>query len=60
MTTPRIGVVGLGAMGGAMAGRLVKSGYAVAGYDISGSRWRRWRASRGRRWRPRPGSRRTS
>jgi len=38
MTTPRIGFVGLGAMGGAMAGRLVKSGYAVAGYDISAAR----------------------
>jgi 3-hydroxyisobutyrate dehydrogenase-like beta-hydroxyacid dehydrogenase len=38
MTTPRIGFVGLGAMGGAMAGRLVKSGYAVAGYDISAER----------------------
>jgi len=38
MTTPRIGFVGLGAMGGAMAGRLVKSGYAVAGYDIRAER----------------------
>jgi 3-hydroxyisobutyrate dehydrogenase-like beta-hydroxyacid dehydrogenase len=38
MTTPRIGFVGLGAMGGAMARRLVKSGYAVAGYDISAER----------------------
>jgi 3-hydroxyisobutyrate dehydrogenase len=35
MTTPTIGFVGLGAMGGAMAGYLVKSGYAVAGYDVS-------------------------
>jgi 3-hydroxyisobutyrate dehydrogenase-like beta-hydroxyacid dehydrogenase len=35
MTTPAIGFVGLGAMGGAMAGRLVKSGYAVVGYDVN-------------------------
>jgi 3-hydroxyisobutyrate dehydrogenase len=38
MTLPRIGFVGLGAMGGAMAGYLVKSGYAVTGYDVSASR----------------------
>jgi len=38
MTLPRIGFVGLGAMGGAMAGRLVKSGYAVAGFDVSPER----------------------
>ena len=38
MTTPRIGFVGLGAMGGAMAGHLVKSGYAVTGYDVSAAR----------------------
>jgi 3-hydroxyisobutyrate dehydrogenase len=38
MTTPTIGFVGLGAMGGAMAGYLVKSGYAVAGYDVSAER----------------------
>jgi 3-hydroxyisobutyrate dehydrogenase-like beta-hydroxyacid dehydrogenase len=38
MTSPRIGFVGLGAMGGAMAGHLVKSGYAVTGYDVSADR----------------------
>jgi 3-hydroxyisobutyrate dehydrogenase len=38
MTLPRIGFVGLGAMGGAIAGYLVKSGYAVAGYDVSAER----------------------
>jgi 3-hydroxyisobutyrate dehydrogenase-like beta-hydroxyacid dehydrogenase len=36
--TPSIGFVGLGAMGGAMARHLVKSGYAVAGYDLSAAR----------------------
>jgi len=40
MSLPRIGFVGLGAMGGAMAGRLVKSGYAVAGFDVSAERAR--------------------
>ena len=34
----RIGFVGLGAMGGAMAGRLVKSGHAVTGFDVSAER----------------------
>jgi 3-hydroxyisobutyrate dehydrogenase len=38
VTTPAIGFVGLGAMGGAMAGHLVKCGYAVTGYDVSGER----------------------
>ena len=38
MTMPRIGFVGMGAMGGAMAGYLVKSGYAVTGYDVSAAR----------------------
>ena len=36
--TPSIGFVGLGAMGGAMARHLVKSGYAVTGYDLSAAR----------------------
>ena len=56
MTTPRIGFVGLGAMGGAMAGYLVKSGYAVIGYDVSAARAEaaRWPASRLPRHRPRP------
>jgi 3-hydroxyisobutyrate dehydrogenase-like beta-hydroxyacid dehydrogenase len=38
MTAPRIGFVGLGAMGGAMAGYLVKSGYTVTGYDVTAER----------------------
>ena len=38
MSTQTIGFVGLGAMGGAMAGHLVKNGYAVTGYDISAER----------------------
>src|SRR4030095_10332583 len=38
MTMPRIGFVGLGAMGGAMARHLVKSGYSVTGYDVSAAR----------------------
>jgi 3-hydroxyisobutyrate dehydrogenase len=38
VTTSAIGFVGLGAMGGAMAGHLVTCGYAVTGYDVSGER----------------------
>jgi 3-hydroxyisobutyrate dehydrogenase len=38
MTTERIGFIGLGAMGGAMAGHLVRSGYAVTGFDVSAAR----------------------
>ena len=38
MRLPRIGFIGLGAMGGAMAGRLVTRGYTVAGYDVSAER----------------------
>ncbi len=34
MSTARIGFVGLGAMGGAMARRLVSQGFTVAGRDI--------------------------
>jgi 3-hydroxyisobutyrate dehydrogenase len=33
--TERIGFIGLGAMGGAMAGHLVENGYVVTGYDVS-------------------------
>jgi 3-hydroxyisobutyrate dehydrogenase-like beta-hydroxyacid dehydrogenase len=36
--TERIGFIGLGAMGGAMAGHLVKNGYVVTGYDVSAER----------------------
>jgi 3-hydroxyisobutyrate dehydrogenase-like beta-hydroxyacid dehydrogenase len=35
---PRIGVIGLGNMGGQMARRLTATGYAVMGYDIDGGR----------------------
>jgi 3-hydroxyisobutyrate dehydrogenase len=38
MSTQTIGFVGLGAMGGAMAGHLVKNGYAVTGFDVSAER----------------------
>jgi 3-hydroxyisobutyrate dehydrogenase-like beta-hydroxyacid dehydrogenase len=38
MTKARIGFLGLGAMGGAMAGRLVQRGFAVLGYDVSEAR----------------------
>ena len=38
MTAERIGFIGLGAMGGGMAGHLVRSGYAVTGYDVSAER----------------------
>ncbi len=31
---PRVGVIGLGIMGSAMAAALVKAGYAVCGYDV--------------------------
>ncbi len=38
MTAARIGFIGLGAMGGAMAGHLVKNGHAVTGYDVNPAR----------------------
>src|ERR1700730_1585610 len=34
-TKPRIGILGLGTMGGPMARRLVSSGFGVTGYDPS-------------------------
>ncbi len=37
-TTPRIGFVGLGMMGGQMARRLAEQGYRVTGYDPDGER----------------------
>jgi len=37
-TTPRIGFVGLGMMGGQMAKRLAEQGYQVAGYDVDAER----------------------
>lgn len=39
-TTPKIGFVGLGTMGGQMARRLVASGYEVTGHDVSADRAR--------------------
>jgi 3-hydroxyisobutyrate dehydrogenase len=39
--TPRLGVLGLGNMGGNMARRLVATGHAVAGYDVDDGRARR-------------------
>ena len=38
MAKSRIGFLGLGAMGGAMARRLVQSGFTVVGYDVSQAR----------------------
>ncbi len=38
MAKPRIGFLGLGAMGGAMVARLAESGYVVTGYDVSAAR----------------------
>jgi 3-hydroxyisobutyrate dehydrogenase len=38
MAISQIGFLGLGAMGGAMARRLVQHGFAVAGYDVSQAR----------------------
>ena len=34
-TQQQIAVIGLGAMGGAMAARLVQAGFSVTGYDLS-------------------------
>lgn len=38
MAKPRIGFLGMGAMGGPMAGRLAQSGFSVTGYDVSATR----------------------
>lgn len=38
MAKPRIGFLGMGAMGGAMARRLVQCGFTVTGYDPSAAR----------------------
>ena len=35
---PRVGVIGVGLMGGAMAGRLVAAGFEVCGYDVDPTR----------------------
>jgi len=42
-----IGIVGLGIMGSAMAGHLIKAGYRVVGYDVRAARARDLRASGG-------------
>jgi 3-hydroxyisobutyrate dehydrogenase len=38
LARPRIGFLGLGAMGGPMARRLVQVGFSVTGYDVSAAR----------------------
>jgi 3-hydroxyisobutyrate dehydrogenase len=38
MDKPAIGFLGMGAMGGAMARRLVRAGFSVTGYDVSEAR----------------------
>jgi hypothetical protein len=38
MAQPRIGFLGMGAMGGPMAGRPAQSGFSVTGYDVSAAR----------------------
>ena len=38
MAMPTIGVIGLGAMGGAFTRHLLEAGYAVSGYDIDATR----------------------
>jgi 3-hydroxyisobutyrate dehydrogenase-like beta-hydroxyacid dehydrogenase len=38
MTTPRIGFLGMGAMGGPMARRLAQNGFSVSGYDVDTAR----------------------
>ncbi|MCY3925072.1 MAG: NAD(P)-dependent oxidoreductase [bacterium] len=35
---PRVGVIGVGVMGGAMAGHLVDAGFEVCGYDVDASK----------------------
>ena len=51
----RIGLVGLGKMGGNMAERLRRAGHEVVGYDRSpGTRTSTACADRSRRWPPRP------
>src|SRR5438045_2016804 len=52
MTTPpadRVGIVGLGVMGGAIARNLLRAGVAVIGHDIDGARADAFAAAGGRR-----------
>jgi L-threonate 2-dehydrogenase len=47
ITQPKIGMVGLGIMGGAMAESLIKQGYRVSGFDVSATACKRLRAAGG-------------
>ena len=38
MSRPRVGFLGMGAMGGPMAARLVQLGFSVTGYDVNAQR----------------------
>lgn len=44
---PRMGMIGLGIMGGAMAESLLKSGYTVCGFDISPAAKKRLKQAKG-------------
>ena len=48
-TERRVGVIGLGNMGGALAASLLRAGFATWGYDIDGARLERFGAEGGRR-----------
>src|SRR6185436_15507542 len=43
-----VGVIGLGIMGSAMAGNLMRAGYAVIGYDLRDEQRRKHARARGR------------
>mgnify|MGYP006277859071 FL=1 len=47
-TQPRVGIIGLGIMGGIMAETLLLQGYSVVGYDIAESCCARLRRAKGR------------
>lgn len=48
MSSPVVGVIGLGIMGGAMAEALIKNGYRVTGYDVSAPARQRLKAAGGK------------
>src|SRR5574341_312875 len=48
MNTRRVGVIGLGTMGGAMSANLLKAGYEVRGYDVVASRRASFRRNGGK------------
>lgn len=48
MSSPVVGMIGLGIMGGAMAEALIKSGYRVTGYDVSAPARQRLKAAGGK------------